>query len=117
MPMKFNELYRDIRALVKDSSLSEKIITLIDKRRSEEKQLRHSKQREGIARAREAGIKSGRRPTPKPSNFRQVMDLYFQDSITVSEAAEMLKVSRGVFYRWLCIERDKQAQLDMAKLQ
>ena len=56
------------------------------------------RQAEGIAAAKERGVQLGRKNSPLPDNFYQVVDLVERKIITVKAALKLLKVSRSWFY-------------------
>lgn len=61
--------------------------------------VRKSRQREGIAEAKQRGIKFGRPPKQMPDNFTQIYNRWVSKEITGTEAAKLCGVSRTVFYK------------------
>lgn len=57
------------------------------------------RQAEGIKIAKERGVKFGRPKTLLPSNTREVLDRYINHETTNTEAASLIGVSRGTFFR------------------
>ena len=57
------------------------------------------RQAEGIRIAKEKGIKFGRPKASTPPNTNEILDKYINHEITNTEAAELLDVSRGTFFR------------------
>lgn len=64
-----------------------------------EREFIRQRQAEGIAAAREKGIKLGRPPMQMPKEFEEVCRLYEAGEITTRKAAEILGVSHATFYR------------------
>lgn len=59
------------------------------------------RQQEGIALAQKKGVRFGRPPMKKPSNFEEVLQLRREEKISIREGASLLQVSPATFYRWL----------------
>ena len=59
------------------------------------------RQAEGIAAAKQRGVKFGRPKLQIPEEFAQCKTLYETNQITSREAAAMLQVSQPTFLRWL----------------
>lgn len=59
------------------------------------------RQAEGIAAAKQRGVKFGRPKLSIPEEFDQCRTLYETNQITSREAAAMLQVSQPTFLRWL----------------
>lgn len=57
------------------------------------------RQAEGIRIAKEKGVKFGRPKASTPPNANEILDKYINHEITNTEAAELLDVSRGTFFR------------------
>jgi len=66
------------------------------------------RQREGITAAKMKGVKFGRKPTPKPDNYEEVMREWMAGTYTAREAARLLGVSHTLFYKWICEEKKKE---------
>ncbi len=58
------------------------------------------RQAEGIAAAKERGVKFGRKKVELPENFEEVCELYEDGKLTVRAAAEQLKMTNTTFYRY-----------------
>lgn len=63
-------------------------------------EFRKFRQQEGIAEAKEKGVRFGRPPKPMPEEFRKICEQWVRKEITAKEAAEMCGVSRTLFYKW-----------------
>ena len=57
------------------------------------------RQAEGIRIVKEKGVKFGRPKVSTPPNTNEILDKYINHKITNTEAAELLDVSRGTFFR------------------
>ena len=57
------------------------------------------RQAEGIRIAKQKGIKFGRPKLKLPSNTNEFLDMYIKRKITNIEAAKLIGVSRGTFFR------------------
>ena len=57
------------------------------------------RQAEGIRIAKEKGVKFGRPKVSTPPNANEILDKYINHEITNTEAASILGVSRGTFFR------------------
>ena len=66
-----------------------------------EREAIHKRQAEGIAIAREKGIRFGRPRLPVPPDFARCKALYAAGKITSRQAAAMLEVSQPTFLRWM----------------
>ncbi len=59
------------------------------------------RQAEGIKTAKARGVKFGRPKIELPNNFNEIVNKYLKKEITSKQACEILKVSRGSFYRYI----------------
>ena len=57
------------------------------------------RQAEGIRIAKEKGVKFGRPKVVTPPNTNEILDKYINHEITNTEAATIIGVSRGTFFR------------------
>ncbi len=57
------------------------------------------RQAEGIRIAKEKGVKFGRPKVSTPPNTNEILDKYINHEITNTEAAKLIGVSRGTFFR------------------
>lgn len=65
-----------------------------------ERNMIHQRQREGIASAKERGIKFGRTPLPIPDTFSDVYERWSKKKISATQAGKVLQVSRNTFLKW-----------------
>lgn len=62
------------------------------------------RQAEGIKTAKARGVKFGRPKIDLPSNFNDIAKRYIKKEITSKQACEILKISRGSFFRYYKIQ-------------
>lgn len=62
-----------------------------------ERQNIKQRQAEGIAEARKAGVRLGRKPKPLPDNFNEVAHLLDEKAITMTKAAFLTGMPRTTF--------------------
>ena len=67
---------------------------------TEREQIRE-RQRQGIAIAKQKGVKFGRKKKEKPTNYKQVKQQYLNKEISCRVAAKQLNVSHKIFLRWV----------------
>ena len=65
-----------------------------------ERELIRQRQAEGIAAARERGVRFGRKPKERPPEYGAVKALWQSGEISAREAARRLQVSHRTFLRW-----------------
>ena len=65
-----------------------------------EREFLHQRQAEGIALAKEKGIKFGRPPKVHPENYQDVHSAWERHEISAREAARQLNVSHTTFRTW-----------------
>lgn len=63
------------------------------------------RQAEGIAAAKLRGVRFGRESRNRPDNYMEIVSLYYQGKVTVSEAARQCGIPRSTFYRWATKEQ------------
>lgn len=60
-----------------------------------------ARQQQGFRQAKAGGKAVGRPSRKSPAAFAQICRMYELKEITGTQAAEMLGIARGTFYRWL----------------
>ncbi len=85
--------------------ISDIVLELLSYVAHTEREFIRQRQREGIDLALARGVKFGRSPLPKPSNFRDVVDAYSQGLINSREAGSLLGVSHKTFLIWYKSEK------------
>ena len=59
------------------------------------------RQREGIASAKERGVRFGRTPMEKPEGYKEAAELWRKKEISAREAARRIGVTHKTFLRWM----------------
>lgn len=83
--------------------ISDLVLQILSYVAQAEREAIHKRQAEGIAIAKEKGIKFGRPRLPIPPDFAQYKALYTAGQITSRQAAALLEVSQPTFLRWLTL--------------
>ena len=65
-----------------------------------EREFIHQRQKEGIAAAKNRGVKFGRKPMDRPADFHVLKMQWEEGSISAREAARRLNVTHSTFLRW-----------------
>ena len=107
MDLDFEGMYKELQTVIPDDTQYQAVVGIIEKERSQAKNASRELQAQGIARAREAKVSFGRPRSPKPKNYDKIMSVYLDGSLTIAQAANLLGVSRSLFYSWACREREK----------
>ncbi|MCI9576260.1 MAG: hypothetical protein HFJ84_06300 [Clostridiales bacterium] len=100
------EKLKQIEVIIDDKEKYDQVVILIQEMEEVERDYRAKRQADGIAAARERGVKFGRPQKPLPRNFKKIYECYQKDIITVAEAATCLQTSPVSFKRM--IERYEQ---------
>ncbi len=77
--------------------ISDLILALLSYVAETEYQTIHQRQAEGIAAAKERGVKFGRPPKPLPENFHEVYKEWKNDRITTEEAARLVNMPASTY--------------------
>lgn len=100
------ELERVLEELEFDRQTLEKLRLLQER----EREYKHRRQAEGIARAKERGVRFGR-PKVQVRNLEHVYELYISNQISVTDASKISGIARSTIYRKL---REYQEQTTAA---
>lgn len=65
------------------------------------------RQAEGIAAARQQGVKFGRKPMKRPPEYAKLKKLWKQGEISARNAASQLGITHRTFLRWVNDDREK----------
>lgn len=65
-----------------------------------EREFIKKRQAEGIAAAKERGVKFGAKRKPVPENFEELKEEWLQGEISVRKAAKMLDIPPSTFHKW-----------------
>ena len=68
------------------------------------------RQAEGIAAAKARGVKFGRQPMPRPSQYADVRRKYENMEISARMAGRMLGISHKTFLRWFWADEEKRTK-------
>lgn len=90
----------DFHQTINDQSLMEIILELAVMIDENKKLLAKQRQTEGIAKAREKGIKLGRREKVIPENFIEIYEQVIAKKITLKTATEKLNVDYKTYRKW-----------------
>ncbi len=102
-PGAYEALVSEAGALLRAGETAEgvvdRLLPMIASSLEEGRKARHKEaQANGIRRAREAGVPLGRRPTPLPANFPDVVRLYREGAITSDAAAKLCRMAKSTFF-------------------
>lgn len=86
--------------------ISDLVLQLLSYVAQVERESIRQRQAEGIASAKARGVRFGRPPKRKPSNWQRTRDDYLAGHITQREAAARLEVSPTTFGRWVAHEQN-----------
>lgn len=82
-----------------DTLVADLVLVMLEYAPSAEWAARKQRQKEGIAKARQRGVRFGRPGHPLPDNFEQVYRMWQEKKINGEKAAELCHMSRALFYR------------------
>lgn len=88
-----NHLKTRLRMVLKDEALYDSVVGIIEEEESAQKEVRKRQQKDGIARAKEQGIRFGRPRLEDSPEFDQIMLAWERGQITAKVAAQKLGVS------------------------
>lgn len=91
----------DLYQTIDNKPLMEVILEFAILMETNKKQLAKQRQAEGIAKARENGIKLGRREKEIPVNFTNVYKGVIAKKISIKKATEMLDVDYKTYRKWV----------------
>lgn len=81
--------------------ISDIVLQLLSYVAQKEREFIHQRQAEGIAAARERGVRFGRPPKRRPEGYPEARTAFLDGAITKKEASELLHVSPTTFGKWL----------------
>lgn len=65
-----------------------------------EREFIHQRQAEGIAAAKQRGVKFGRKPVPRPEAFQALKEQWTRGEISARSAAKALGITHSTFLKW-----------------
>ena len=81
--------------------ISDLVLQILSYVAEQERSFIKQRQKEGIANAKNKGVKFGRPKIEKPSNYDYVIELWKNKKIMSKEAMEMLNLKPNIFYNFL----------------
>ena len=84
--------------------VTEAIVPIMKYLDNSERETCRRRQAEGIAAAKQRGVKFGRKPIKLPHTFHEVLKSYMNGEISSKQAADILGVSRPTFLKWRDLE-------------
>ena len=84
--------------------ISDIVLQLLSYVAQTERDFIHQRQREGIDAAKARGVKFGRAPMDRPSEYIAVLALWKQGEISAREAGRRLNITYKTFLRWARME-------------
>ncbi|MCI9576201.1 MAG: hypothetical protein HFJ84_05985 [Clostridiales bacterium] len=100
------EKLKQIELVIDDSEKYQQVLTIIYEIEALLKSHKAKRQADGIAAAKERGVKFGRPQKPLPRKFKKIYECYQLGLITAAEAATCLETNRVSFKRM--VERYEQ---------
>jgi len=80
--------------------ISDLVLQILSYVAQTERENTKQRQMEGIAAAKQRGVRFGRPRKKVPDNFDEVKDRYLNKEITSREAAKQLQIAQNTFLRW-----------------
>lgn len=80
--------------------ISEIVLQLLSYVAQTEREFIRKRQAEGIAIAKQQGVKFGRRPMERPSEYERLRELWKQGKLSARNAAKQLGITHRTFLRW-----------------
>ena len=102
------EKLKQIELVIDDSDKYQQVLAIIKEIEVELKSHKAKRQADGIAAAKERGVKFGRPQKTLPRKFKKIYECYQLGLITATEAASCLETNRVSFKRM--VERYEQEQ-------
>ena len=87
--------------------ISDIVLQLLSYVAQTEREFIRQRQKEGIASAKARGVKFGRPPLERPSDFDCLQRLWLQGEISARNAARRLNVTHKTFLKWVNKEETK----------
>ena len=97
MPLLDTRLARDLTGTL----IADIILQLLSYVAQTEREFIRQRQAEGIAAAKQRGVKFGRRPKVRPKDYEAVKMLWKRKEISAREAARRLEITHGTFLKWV----------------
>jgi len=96
MPLLDTKRNRDLTGTL----IADIVLQLLSYVAQTEREFIRQRQAEGIAAAKERGVKFGRQPMERPTEFEHLKALWEQNEVSAREAAKRLGITHSTFLRW-----------------
>ena len=106
----FADKLKQIERIIDNKEKYDQVLILLQEIEAVQRNNKAKRQADGIAAAREKGVKFGRPPKPLPRNFKKIYQCYQKGMMTGAEAAACLGTNRVTFKRM--IQRYEQEVLN-----
>lgn len=97
MPLLNTKQNRDLTGTL----IADIVLQLLSYVAQTEREFIRQRQAEGIAAAKQQGVKFGRRPKEKPSEYESLKALWQENGISARAAAKKLGITHSTFLRWV----------------
>lgn len=77
------------------------VLQLLSYVAQKEREFIRQRQAEGIAAAKQQGVKFGRRPKEKPAEYENLKKLWEENRISARAAGKKLGITHSTFLRWV----------------
>ena len=91
--------------------LSDIVLQVLSFVAQNEREVIRQRQAEGIAAARQRGVRLGRRPKEKPENYRAVVALWSENKLSLRRASALLDVDPKTLRKWIKEEGAEKSTL------
>lgn len=106
--MDMEKAFKKIREIIGDPEKADAVIQVILQMEKDQEQTRRRKQADGIAAAKERGVRFGRPPLQMPKNFAQIYDSHKKGLITGMFAANILGISQKSYRKLVAQYEESQ---------
>lgn len=97
MPLLDTKQSRDLTGTL----IADIVLQLLSYVAQTERELIRQRQAEGIAAAKEKGVKFGRSPMKKPADYENMKAMYLANQVSARTAAKQLGITHSTFLRWV----------------
>lgn len=97
MPLLDTRLNKDLTGTL----IADIVLQLLSYVAQTEREFIRQRQAEGIAAARQQGVKFGRKPMERPLEYRKLKEQWMQGKISARSAARQLGITHRTFLRWV----------------
>lgn len=97
MPLLNTHQYKDLTGTL----IADIVLQLLSYVAQTEREFIHQRQAEGIAAAKQQGVRFGRRPMERPKEYRRLKEQWKQGKISARNAAGQLGITHRTFLLWV----------------